>query len=95
MNKENMLHDQGHPLKNNDNAFVQVGRDGEPVFPKNKDKEVLKEADSDHQNENINGRIDNTDNPDFSNEKQRPDISKIDRQEGSMNHGELGGNMEA
>ena len=32
--KEKKFEEQDHPLKNTDQAFVQVGKDGEPVFPK-------------------------------------------------------------
>ena len=32
-NNENKLQEQEAPLKNHDNAYVQVGKDGEPVFP--------------------------------------------------------------
>lgn len=31
--RENALQEQDHPLKNTDNAFVQVGADGQPVIP--------------------------------------------------------------
>lgn len=43
--------------------------------------------------EQITGRLDNTQNPEFEDEAKGADISKIDRQEGSMNHGETGGNF--
>jgi hypothetical protein len=32
--KNQKFEEQDHPLKNTDHAFVQVGKDGEPVFPK-------------------------------------------------------------
>jgi hypothetical protein len=35
MENENKLQEQEAPLKNNDNAFVQVGKDGKPVMPQN------------------------------------------------------------
>lgn len=86
MDKQDKLHEQEAPSKNTDKAFVQVGKDGEPVVPKVDNKE-------DNKNEKIEGRIDNTANPRFEEEKQKPDISKIDRQEGDMKNGELGGNL--
>lgn len=33
-NKEEKLQEQEAPLKNSDDAFVQVGHNGEPVIPK-------------------------------------------------------------
>lgn len=33
------LEEQQAPLKNTDHAFVQVGRDGEPVIPQRSDDE--------------------------------------------------------
>jgi hypothetical protein len=32
--KNKTFEEQDHPLKNTDHAFVQVGKNGEPVFPK-------------------------------------------------------------
>lgn len=32
-NDKKILEEQEAPLKNNDHAFVQVGKDGHPVFP--------------------------------------------------------------
>ena len=32
--KERMFEEQDHPLKNTDHAFVQVGKNGEPVMPR-------------------------------------------------------------
>jgi hypothetical protein len=32
-NNDHKLQEQQAPLKNHDDAFVQVGKDGEPVFP--------------------------------------------------------------
>ena len=32
-NNDKNLQEQQAPLKNTDNAFVQVGKDGEPVIP--------------------------------------------------------------
>ncbi|HYO22796.1 MAG TPA: hypothetical protein VER36_10345 [Flavisolibacter sp.] len=40
--KGNNFEEQDHPLKNTDNAFVKVGKNGEPVIPKeeeNKERE--------------------------------------------------------
>ena len=42
----------------------------------------------------IVGRVDNSGNEQFKNEEQEADISHIDRQEGTMNNGTLGGNFE-
>ncbi len=39
MENEKKFQEQEAPLKNNDNAFVQVGKDGKPVMPQN---EVMK-----------------------------------------------------
>ena len=33
-NKDKKFEEQDHPLKNTDHAFVQVGKDGAPVIPK-------------------------------------------------------------
>ncbi len=41
----------------------------------------------------IQGRVDNCGNPQFETEEQQADISHIDRQEGTMNNGVLGGNF--
>lgn len=35
---EKQLQEQDAPRKNGDNAFVQVGKDGEPVIPQGSDK---------------------------------------------------------
>lgn len=32
-NEEEKFEEQDHPLKNTDKAFVQVGKNGEPVMP--------------------------------------------------------------
>jgi hypothetical protein len=32
--KDKKFDEQDHPLKNTDHAFVQVGKNGEPVIPK-------------------------------------------------------------
>jgi len=38
--------EQDHPLKNTDNAFVQVGKDGSPVIPGNaEDKKTNEKTD--------------------------------------------------
>jgi hypothetical protein len=36
---ENQLQEQQAPLKNHDDAFVQVGKNGEPVIPKTTEEE--------------------------------------------------------
>jgi hypothetical protein len=40
-NNDNKLQEQQAPLKNHDDAFVQVGKNGEPVIPQ---EEVEKEG---------------------------------------------------
>ena len=37
-NNDNKLQEQQAPLKNSDNAFVQVGHNGEPVRPQTDEK---------------------------------------------------------
>jgi len=37
--KDRTFEEQDHPLKNTDHAFVQVGKDGEPVIPKQTNEE--------------------------------------------------------
>ncbi|HUC82570.1 MAG TPA: hypothetical protein VMR70_16805 [Flavisolibacter sp.] len=37
--KDKTFEEQDHPLKNTDGAFVQVGKNGEPVIPKEANKE--------------------------------------------------------
>ena len=44
--KKQNLQEQDHPLKNTDNAFVQVGKNGEPLMPR------TAENDRDNPNEN-------------------------------------------
>lgn len=39
------LEEQQAPLKNTDHAFVQVGRDGEPVIPERSNEEGSKHDD--------------------------------------------------
>jgi hypothetical protein len=39
-NNENKLQEQQAPLKNSDNAFVQVGHNGEPVIPQTDEKKA-------------------------------------------------------
>ena len=41
----------------------------------------------------IEGRLYNSKNPEFKNEDSTDDISNIDQQEGTMNRGETGGNL--
>jgi hypothetical protein len=38
-NNEKQLQEQQAPLKNHDDAFVQVGKNGEPVIPQKTDEE--------------------------------------------------------
>lgn len=45
--KEEQLIEQDAPLKNTDHAFVQVGKDGEPVIPQ-KHKNAKQEEDAAH-----------------------------------------------
>ena len=37
-NDKKILEEQQAPLKNSDHAFVQVGKDGHPVFPQPEEK---------------------------------------------------------
>ena len=37
--QDKQLDEQDHPLKNTDQAFVQVGKNGEPVIPKQEGEE--------------------------------------------------------
>lgn len=85
MQSQDELRKQDAPLKNTDDAFVEVGKDGEPEIPV--------ETSNDEAEKNIHGRIENTENPKFENEDHSADISKVDQQEGTMNNGELGGNL--
>lgn len=39
-NNDNKLQEQQAPLKNSDNAFVQVGHNGEPVIPQTDKKQT-------------------------------------------------------
>lgn len=36
--KERQFEEQDHPLKNTDRAYVQVGRNGEPVIPDSREE---------------------------------------------------------
>lgn len=36
--KNKQFEEQDHPLKNTDHAFVQVGKNGEPVIPTENDR---------------------------------------------------------
>lgn len=58
-----------------------------------KDRKETENKNSKGDTENIHGRLDNTANPDYLKEEEIPDISQVDRQEGTMNNGELGGNF--
>jgi hypothetical protein len=40
--KENNLQEQQAPLKNSDDAFVQVGKDGAPVMPETTEQKATK-----------------------------------------------------
>lgn len=55
--------------------------------------EEVSEQQQKENNHSIHGRLDNTANPDYQQEENQPDISQVDRQEGTMNNGELGGNF--
>ena len=48
--KNTALQEQDHPLKNTDNAFVQVGKNGEPLVPR------LSGNDSHSENESENDK---------------------------------------
>lgn len=39
--KKDTLQEQKAPLKNDDNAYVQVGKNGEPVFPEPPEEQVV------------------------------------------------------
>jgi hypothetical protein len=43
--------------------------------------------------EHIHGRIHNSQNPALEQNGAQSDISSVDQQEGNMNHGETGGNL--
>lgn len=43
---------------------------------------------------NIVGRVDNSGNEQFKEAEREADISHVDRQEGTMNNGTLGGNFD-
>jgi hypothetical protein len=45
-------------------------------------------------NDALRGRVNNTANPLYQEKEEEADISHIDQQEGTMNNGVLGGNME-
>ena len=44
--KEQKFEEQNHPLKNTDHAFVQVGKNGEPVIPKVEENQGEEKTDS-------------------------------------------------
>lgn len=46
--RKNDLQEQTAPLKNDDNAYVQVGKNGEPVFPEPAEKNSGKEDKEGH-----------------------------------------------
>ena len=45
MKDENKFPEQEAPEKNTDNAFIKVGKDGEPVVPSDKGKDTTIEKD--------------------------------------------------
>ncbi len=52
-NDKKILEEQEAPLKNSDHAFVQVGKDGHPVFPQTSEdkKDEARSQDIDTQRE--------------------------------------------
>jgi hypothetical protein len=46
-NNEKILKEQEAPLKNHDDAFVQVGQNGEPVIPQDKNEKEAQPRESD------------------------------------------------
>ena len=50
---------------------------------------------SSRNNDNLQGRVDNTANPDFQHQEDQSDISNVDQQEGTMDNGALGGNFDS
>lgn len=46
-NNDKQLQEQQAPLKNSDNAFVQVGKNGEPVIPQTTGKEESESSEND------------------------------------------------
>jgi hypothetical protein len=45
-------------------------------------------------NRDVHGRLYNSQNPAFEHKGTRNDISNVDQQEGNMNNGECGGNLD-
>lgn len=45
--KKTALQEQDHPLKNTDDAFVQVGKNGEPLMPRVADSDRRTESEND------------------------------------------------
>ena len=45
--KDKKFEEQDHPLKNTDQAFVKVGKNGEPVIPKQEDDRKQGEQETD------------------------------------------------
>ncbi len=45
--KDQKFEAQDHPLKNTDNAFVKVGKNGEPVIPKEEVKDEQEQQQND------------------------------------------------
>ncbi len=56
-------------------------------------KESQPQRGADKADSNIHGRVDNCGNKQFEAEERQADISHVDRQEGTMNNGVLGGNF--
>ena len=53
---EKALQEQQAPLKNTDKAFVQVGKDGEPVIPQNAENKNHNDKSEERINPNENRR---------------------------------------
>ena len=53
--KDNKFDEQDHPLKNTDKAFVQVGKNGEPVIPNKEADKDVKEANDERTGTNVPG----------------------------------------
>lgn len=45
--KDKKFEEQDHPLKNTDKAFVKVGKNGEPVIPKEEEERKQEDPDDD------------------------------------------------
>jgi hypothetical protein len=49
-NEKEKLEEQDHPLKNTDKAYVQVGKNGEPVMPERAQEEGQTEKEGEKRN---------------------------------------------